>query len=120
MQNNKLIITLTEVHRGGTKSFSFSGRPNGKEVRGTLQLDQKDFDNNNYLIKMPSDTTSFNPSFYLGLLFESVENLKGLEEMKKKYEFDLYSIDDAFRDLVQEDLLDCERVASNEYDNLKQ
>ncbi len=112
------IIELTKVHRGGLKSYSFSGRPNGEQVRIELDLENKDNDSFTYEIKMPIDTTSFNPSFYLGLLFDSIKKLGGVEELKRKYIFDLTSIDEEFRPFIEENISECERKARNEYINL--
>ena len=63
-------IKLTAEHRG-TNSTTFTGRPQGKSVRGSLNLDQEDKDQEEVNIEIPKDTTSFNPSFYLGLFYDS-------------------------------------------------
>lgn len=111
-------IELTIQHRGGTKSYSFSGRSNGEQVRKILDLDSKDFDEKNYRFTMPKDTTSFNPSFYLGLLFKSVINLNGVDCFKKKYYFDFDTIEEEFRPYIEKDFSECERKARNEFFNL--
>lgn len=112
-------INLTVSHRGGSNSYSFSGRPNGEGVRLALGLSQKDEDTESYMISMPKDTTSFNPSFYLGLLFDSIISLGGVEQLLQKYTFNIDSIDSQFKDLIQKDLDECERKARNEFTNFK-
>ena len=116
MENSKT-LKLTESHRGGVKSFSFSGRPNGIEVRKELNLDEKDKDHFTYKIELPSDTTSFNPSFYLGLFFDSIVTLKGIESFKEKYHIDIKSINKDFQTVIEENLQECSRKAYNEYIN---
>ena len=60
---NNLILSIED--RGGAKSTSFSGRREGREVRKKHNLDEKDKDDNSYIVLMPQDTTSFNPSFFV-------------------------------------------------------
>lgn len=66
-------------------STSFSGRPQGVEARTKIkisELDQKEIEEVEFII--PGDTTSFNPSFFLGLLYDSIKKL-GFERFNKKY-----------------------------------
>ena len=93
-------IKLTAEHRG-TNSTTFTGRPQGKSVRGSLNLDQ--------------DTNSFNPSFYLGLFYDSILALKGVDNFKEKYHIIYADNDQELVNLLKEDIEDCERQASNEY-----
>ena len=78
-------ITLTRMQRG-ISSTTFTGRPQGMQLRDTLKLDALDTDSNSYIIRIPEGTSSFNPSFYLGLFFPSIKKLKGIEGFKNKYE----------------------------------
>ena len=70
-------------------STSFSGRSEGREVRKEHELDKKDGDGCVYDVYIPRNTTSINPSFFLGLFYSSIKKL-GMEKFKKKYN----SIDD--------------------------
>lgn len=108
------IIILTKAHRGGINSESFSGRPNGEAVRKELRLDEKDNDNNKYVFKMPEDTISINPSFYLGLLYNSLVHLKSLSKFDNKYSFDLSSFDPESKECINANLEECRRKAVNE------
>ena len=107
-------INLTVGHRGRcAHGTSFTGRPEGKNVREMLYLSKSDGDSESYSIKMPEDTTSFNPSFYLGLLFDSIKAL-GWGEFKKKYQFDLTNMCPELQEEISQNLEDCERKAQNE------
>jgi hypothetical protein len=70
----------------GDKSSLFSGRPQGKNVREILNLDQHDSATDKIEFRIPSGTTSFNPSFFLGLFFPSIKKL-GISEFTEKYTF---------------------------------
>ncbi|MBQ6723784.1 MAG: hypothetical protein IJQ84_04635 [Paludibacteraceae bacterium] len=110
---NKQII-LTREHRGrSSKGTSFTGRPEGQQVREELSLSEKDRDEYTYEIVMPEDTTSFNPSFYLGLLFDSVKKL-GWDAFSRKYQFNLDNFSESLRAEIRIGLDDCERRAKNE------
>lgn len=106
-------IELKKEHRGGLNSTSFTGRPEGHAVRIALKLSNKDNDDALYYISMPSDTSSFNPSFYLGLFYESINKLKW-ENFKEKYLFDLSNMPSALREVIERNLAECERKAQNE------
>ena len=112
--NNRIEIKLTELQRGD-KSTTFTGRPQGMTLRISINLDKLDKDNNNYVIVIPSRTTSFNPSFYLGLFFKSIKTLGGLNKFKVKYEIKFEEENSELRDLLMERSLDCEREADNEF-----
>jgi hypothetical protein len=107
-------IILTPIQRG-ISSTTFTGRPQGMQLRGTLNLDTLDLDNNKYIVRVPEGTTSFNPSFYLGLFFPSYKKLKGIEGFKAKYEIIFNEEDIILKTLLEILLKDCEREAQNEY-----
>lgn len=106
-------IKLTTEHRGGNTSTSFSGRPEGVRVREDLSLDDKDFDENMYVIDIPSGTSAFNPSFFLGLLFPSIKTL-GVDKFVSKYKFGLDELTPTLKSLINDDLQEGLRNASNE------
>lgn len=114
---NRVVIELKKEHRGGNKSTSFAGREEGKLVREALLLDEKDKDNILYKIIMPEDTTSFNPSFYLGLFFPSIYLLKW-DEFRNKYQIDLSNFSTELQPIIQMNLEECERKAKNELDGI--
>jgi hypothetical protein len=76
----------------GSKSTLFTGRPQGEEARKKLKLDELDNYDVEVELLIPDDTTSFNPSFYLGLLFNSIKKL-GVENFSKKYHLIIESTD---------------------------
>lgn len=106
-------IALTNEHRGGVASTSFSGRSEGEHVRKELSLDDKDFDGNIYIIDIPSGTSAFNPSFFLGLLFPSIKIL-GIDKFVSKYKFGLNNLTTTLKSLINDDLQEGLRNASNE------
>lgn len=108
------IIRLTPEHRGNNSSI-FSGRSEGKDVRERLRIDEYDNDSEQYIVEIPNDTTSFNPSFFLGLFFPSIKKMGSLELFLHKYNITLsnFSDEDARRS-INDDLIDCYRRAENE------
>lgn len=107
-------IKLKPDYRG-KNSTTFTGRPQGKDVRKDIKLSECDKGNIDYEIVVPAGTTSFNPSFYLGLFFDSIVNLKGLKNFKKKYSIVFEDTDKELVEILEDDILDCERQACNEY-----
>lgn len=95
---NNLILSIED--RGGAKSTSFSGRREGREVRKKHNLDEKDKDDNSYIVLMPQDTTSFNPSFFLGLFYQSIKKL-GIEKFQKKYVFSYDNLYESLRNVIK-------------------
>ena len=95
------------------KSSVFTGRPQGKAVREKLNLDKYDNDVSiQVVITIPENTSSFNPSFYLGLLFPSYQNL-GIEQFDRKYSFQIISNNTEIVKVINADLLDGKRSALN-------
>lgn len=103
-------IKLLKEHRGGVNSTSFTGRPEGKEVRRQLKLDECDGSNQLYVITIPSDTTSFNPSFFLGLFYDSMKKLTW-DGFNKKYIFDISALEDKLESVIKGNLDECYRKA---------
>lgn len=108
------IIELKPEHRGN-RSHTFTGRPQGNQVRKDLALDLLDKSSKNFIITIPTETTSFNASFYLGLFFRSIEKLKGVENFKNKYKIQILESNPEVLEGLSEDLKECERQAENEY-----
>ena len=95
------------------KGTAFAGRPEGQQVRDELKLKALDADVNIYSIVLPDDTTSFNPSFYLGLFFESIRDL-GWSRFQEKYQFDYSVFRPALAVIIRQNIEECERKAKNE------
>lgn len=96
-----------------SKATLFTGRPQGEEVRRKLDLDKIDKKKGvNVVFVIPEDVVSFNPSFYLGLLFPSYKTLKK-EGFEKKYSFEIDSDDIEIIKLLNNDLEDGKRSALN-------
>lgn len=105
---------LKPEHRG-KNSTTFTGNPQGAQVREELCLDECDEKGEDVEILIPKDTTSFNPSFYLGLLYKSIVFYHGIEAFKKKYHFTFEDTDEELISLLKENIEDNERQAQNEY-----
>lgn len=97
----------------GNRSSLFTGRPQGEVARKELGLDEIDRDNEiEVLLTIPEGTTSFNPSFYLGLLYKSIKYL-GVNSFKNKYVFEINCNDDKTREGIEKNLEDGLRNAIN-------
>lgn len=70
----------------GNNSSSFTGRPQGKNARKELHLDNIEEKFDKVKIIIPESTTSFNPSFFLGMFYESIKKL-GVKKFNDKYQF---------------------------------
>lgn len=109
---SKKIIDLTKFR--GNKSSLFTGRPQGLEAREVLKLDELDKNKDLEIIfEIPEGTTSFNPSFYLGLLYPSFKVL-GIDGFSSKYTFEIKTIDEGTKKVILENLEDGLRNAINE------
>ncbi len=111
--NNK--IELKAEYRGRNSTI-FSGRSEGKEAREKLKIDSCDDNlNQKYIIEIPDDTTSFNPSFFLGFFFPSIKKIGTMEAFHDKYSIPLSNFTDMeAKQSIEEDLKDCYRRAENE------
>jgi hypothetical protein len=109
-------IILKEEHRG-VESNTFTGRPQGKQVREQLDLSDKDCDDKTYDVFIPKNTISFNASFYLGLFYESIKFLKGTENFHQKYKIVYLEVNDIVRKGLEDDISECRRQAKNEFLN---
>lgn len=98
----------------GQGSTVFTGRPEGKMARTDLQLDAKDDDSTEYTILIPKNTTSFNSSFFLGLFFDSIKKMGSIEKFYEKYSFDIEETDAEWKAILERNLAECRRKATNE------
>lgn len=102
----------------GSSSTTFTDRDWGENARKDLKLDELDNKNGVVNIIIPKGTTSFNPSFYLGLFFQSYKKLN-IEGFGKKYNllFEDENNLEGFNELLKEDLDDGRRQAKDELMN---
>ena len=110
-----MVKKLLKPEHRGKNSTTFTGNPQGAQVREELHLDECDKKGEEVEILIPKDTTSFNPSFYLGLLYKSIVFYHGIDEFKKKYQFIFEDTDEELVELLKENIADNERQAQNEY-----
>lgn len=101
----------------GQGSTVFTGRPEGKLARADLQLDTKDDDGIEYMVLIPKDTTSFNSSFFLGLFFDSIKKMGSIDRFYEKYSFEIEETDDEWKAILERNLAECRRKATNEFNH---
>jgi hypothetical protein len=80
------IIEIDLANYRGNSSTTFTGREQGKTVRIKLELEKID-SKSKVKIKIPKGTTSFNPSFFLGLFYESIKKSKTIEVFNTRFNF---------------------------------
>lgn len=102
-------VNLEEFLGQGT---IFSGRQQGEEARRQFNIDQLDASKGRTEILIPEKTTSLNPSFMLGLFFQSIKKLK--ENFRERYQFILLTENDQRREILMRDIEDFYRQASLE------
>jgi hypothetical protein len=98
----------------GQGSTVFTGRPEGKLARADLNLDEKDTDGNTYVVIIPKNTTSFNSSFFLGLFFDSIKKMGSIDRFYEKYMFEIEELDAEWQVILERNLAECRRKATNE------
>jgi hypothetical protein len=99
------------------KSSNFTGRDQGTSARKAIGLDALDRDEAvTVTLIIPSGTTSFNPSFYLGLLFDSFKKLT-LKGFKNKYTFHIEAENPETKKVIESNLEDGMRNAINALGN---
>lgn len=106
------IINLEKFR--GNRSSIFTGRPQGIAARKELNIDSIDKNKDLEIVfEIPEGTTSFNPSFFLGLLYPSLKSL-GLEGYTRKYKFQIMTKDLETKQVLEDNINDGLRNAVNE------
>lgn len=100
-----------EKFRGNNSSL-YTGRPQGEAARKELKLDENDNVLNKITFIIPTGTSSINPSFYLGLLFDSIKKI-GIENFEKYYQFQIEDTNEITKSVLLENLEDGKRNALN-------
>ncbi len=99
-----------------SSATSYSGRPQGEDVRKKLKLDIEDALAEPIQVIIPNDTSSFNPSFFLGLFFKSISKL-GVDRFSRKYDIIFETNNDELKKILSKDIQDGLRNAKNTLDN---
>lgn len=106
-------ININLLKYRGKDSSLFTGRPQGEAARKELELDKLDKrDDITIKVLIPAGTTSFNPSFYLGLLFKSIK-LLGVDKFDSRFEFVIEEESELIKKVIADDLNDGRRHAIN-------
>lgn len=92
---------------------AFTGRPQGEKVRQELRLNECDNEKEKQILFIfPIDTTSINPSFFLGMLYDSYKKL-GEEHFREKYKFGFETLEAEVIENLLRNLEDGLRSAKN-------
>lgn len=81
------LINLADLTRNG-EVRNLTGHERGNEARRHYNLDALDVGNEEVVIKVPSEVYAISPSFFQGMLTESIVRLGGREAFLKRYRFD--------------------------------
>ncbi|WP_146191798.1 hypothetical protein [Algibacter marinivivus] len=113
---NSIVIDLSKYR--GNNSSAFIGRLQGENVRKEVKLDNLDTQNQKINVFIPLGTTSFNPSFFLGLFYKSFKKLKGREGFNEifTFTFDEKEID-IIKEIIKENISEALRYAQNALDD---
>lgn len=101
----------------GNKSTLFTGREHGKMAREILKLDDLDKTKTKINFIIPEGTSSLNPSFFLGLFYDSFLNLKSVEEFDNKYTFRFMDDNPKVVQILKSNIEDAKRNALNALEN---
>lgn len=97
----------------GSNSSAFIGRVEGENARKELKLDSLDNEKDKEIeIIIPAGTSSINPSFFLGLFYDSIKKLK-IDPFKNKYHFVFEEQDDKMKYLLNRNIEESLKYASN-------
>ncbi|MEP1152581.1 MAG: hypothetical protein ABJH08_12715 [Balneola sp.] len=112
---NEKIIDLAQAKK--SSSTAYAGRPEGEEARKIFKLDSIDKDKSIKVeVVFPPNTTSLNPSFFLGLFFKSYKRL-GKKRFNDKFKFNLNSVEVSIKENIRKDISDgieeCERTINS-------
>ena len=83
----------------------YSGRDCGKNARKDLNIDDKDNDENTYIVYLNKRTTLVASSFFLGLFGISVRKL-GKNKFNSKYKFNLEDFAEEDAKIISQDIKD--------------
>ena len=101
----------------GNRSSLFTGRTQGEDARKKINIDQFDEGDDTVVFVIPKNTTSINPSFYLGLLYKSIKK-HGIDDFEKKFQFEIEEKDNHnIIKVLQDNLADGRRNAINIMNN---
>lgn len=96
----------------GNDSSLFTGRPQGEASRKELNIDANDKKGDKIVFIIPKGTSSINPSFYLGLLYDSIKYF-GIDKYEEYYSFEIEDTNEITKGVLLENLQDGKRNALN-------
>ena len=96
----------------GVNSSLYTGRPQGEDARLDCKLNEMDSKGIKVVFIIPIGTSSFNPSFYLGLLFDSIK-FYGVDKYEQYYSFEIVDQNPDIIQVLKDNLEDGKRYAIN-------
>lgn len=99
---NDVVDLKNYMHRNAN---IYSGRDCGKNARKDLNIDEKDNDENTYMVLLNKRTTLVASSFFLGLFGISVRKL-GKNKFSSKYKFNLKDFSENEARIIDQDIKD--------------
>lgn len=97
----------------GNNSDTYTGRPEGELARRALNLDEVDRTAMPVTVVIPRGTTSINPSFFLGLFYDSIKYLGGVRPFTERYTFDYEDKDPEIQGILNGNIDEAYRYANN-------
>lgn len=108
IKNRKIFIILNkEYNEQGKPVNYFIGKECGRKTRIKYGLDYLDRDKNKYIIKIPENTTSINPSFFRGMFTKSMKRLGSIENFNAKYSFDYSNLSPELQHIIEDNIKVC-------------
>ena len=102
----------------GQNSTTYTGRFAGEKARSELKLNSIDKTEEKIELIIPAGTTSINPSFFLGLLYDSYKKFKSKDAFLRKYSFRFLDDDPFIKEILQENIEDALREAELAFSGL--
>lgn len=112
--SGKFIIDLARYKAQDSRVYT--GRTQGESVRRELKLSSIEKDNDEIEILIPEETASLNPSFFLGLLYDSIKAL-GIENFRTKYHIIFQTKNEELKRTLARNIEDGFRNAENSIKN---
>lgn len=111
IKDRKIFILLSkECNEQGKIVNYFVGKECGRKTRAKYRLDHLDKDKNKYIIKIPENTTSINPSFFRGMFSKSMETLGSVEKFNTKYSFDYSNLSPELQHIIEDNIKICKKM----------
>lgn len=103
MDNKTQQKTINLTNHRGSNSTTFTGRPEGEKARRDLNLDDIDEAASSIKVLIPKNTSSINPSFFLGLFYKTMKKM-GMDSFRTKFQFEFLDDDAVIREILENNI----------------